>query len=160
MRAEGDGEEVLLYDNVIIRRAAIRAEGIHRSIIFGFPFEAVATEPERNQLMDLSLSWLMDLTDVDGDAEAVLPNEFSLAQNYPNPFNPSTSIAFTLPHRSDVSIAVFDLMGREVARLASGTMDAGVHEVTWRAADVPSGVYFYRMEAASFKATRKMVLVK
>ncbi|HLB00185.1 MAG TPA: T9SS type A sorting domain-containing protein [Bacteroidota bacterium] len=85
------------------------------------------------------------VTDVPESQDGV-PLVFALEQNYPNPFNPSTTIRFAVPARSDVRIAVYDLLGREVAPLRDGPADAGYHDVTWNA-DVPSGIYFCRMSA-------------
>ncbi|HXG37214.1 MAG TPA: T9SS type A sorting domain-containing protein [Bacteroidota bacterium] len=93
----------------------------------------------------------------------VLPGEFSLHQNYPNPFNPATVIRFTLPGvgtRHEVSLRVFNMLGQEVATLVNGEMEAGHHQVQWQAEGLPSGVYFYRLEAGRFVETKKMMLVR
>lgn len=97
--------------------------------------------------------------------ESILPASYSLAQNYPNPFNPSTTISFALPHRSDVTLAVFDALGREINVLLHGRVEAGNHVVQWKAIDargrpVGSGVYFCRLTTSSFSATRKMLVVR
>jgi hypothetical protein len=89
----------------------------------------------------------------------------SLSQNFPNPFNPVTNIRFRLPAALDAKLAIYDVQGREVARLVDGRMDAGSHQVTWTGADhrgeaVASGVYWYRLEAGEQILTRKMVLLK
>ncbi len=94
-----------------------------------------------------------------------IPTSFNLDQNYPNPFNPSTDISFALPVRSDVKLAVFDLLGRQVKQLSAGSLDAGYHTVTWDGKDnsgssVSSGVYFYTIKAGEFEMTRKMVMLK
>ncbi len=85
---------------------------------------------------------------------------FGLDQNYPNPFNPSTVIRYQIPTGSYVRVVVFDLLGREVRTLASGQESAGAHAVTFDASALPSGVYLYRVEAGSYSATKKMLLVK
>jgi hypothetical protein len=89
-----------------------------------------------------------------------VPTVFALHQNFPNPFNPVTTIRFEMPHAAVVTIAVYDLLGREVARLAGGLLQAGYHTAEWRADGVPSGIYFCRMNAGSFIAVRKMVVVR
>ena len=89
-----------------------------------------------------------------------IPAAFGLAQNYPNPFNPSTTVEFSLTERTDVSLAVYSVLGREVATLARGPREAGVYRVTFDAVHLPSGVYFYRLIAGSFSQVRKMTLVK
>jgi len=88
------------------------------------------------------------------------PKHFALGQNYPNPFNPSTRISYSIPHTSDVSLIVYDLLGREVARLVQGTKPPGDYSVTWNATNVPSGVYYYRLAVGSFVETKKMVVMK
>ncbi len=86
--------------------------------------------------------------------------EFSLSQNFPNPFNPLTNISFTLPSRSFVSLKVFDLIGREVAVLVSEELSAGNHMKQWNAENMPSGVYFYRLNAGTYAETKKLILLK
>ncbi|MBE0643100.1 MAG: T9SS type A sorting domain-containing protein [Bacteroidetes bacterium] len=99
------------------------------------------------------------------------PAAFALQQNYPNPFNPSTVISYTLPEASVVTLRIMDVLGREIATLVSSTQDAGTYSVNWKGmdqngVDVPSGNYFYRIDAvptsgaASFSNTMKMVLSK
>jgi len=89
-----------------------------------------------------------------------LPEAFALDQNYPNPFNPSTTISFSLPHASDVSLKVFNLLGEEVATLVNGNQAAGPHEVQFNAAGLASGVYFYKIVSGDFSQVKKMVLMK
>ncbi|MGA9115505.1 MAG: carboxypeptidase regulatory-like domain-containing protein [Bacteroidota bacterium] len=89
-----------------------------------------------------------------------VPARYALGQNYPNPFNPSTTISFALPVAGWVSLAVYNLIGQEVALLADEVMPAGVHAVSWKADGLPSGVYFYRLAVNGFAETRKLVLMK
>ena len=98
--------------------------------------------------------------DVDDDKSDLLPSDFSLAQNYPNPFNPATTIEFSLPTAGKIRLAVYNVLGQEVAILADGYRPAGVHHVDFEAADKPSGIYFYRLEYAEGVQTKKMTLVK
>lgn len=86
--------------------------------------------------------------------------EYSLKQNYPNPFNPSTVIEFTLAKQEDVSLKVYDLLGREVAVLINGRLSEGVHKAIWNGSDNASGVYFYRLQSGSLIETRKMMLIR
>ena len=88
------------------------------------------------------------------------PNCFALHQNYPNPFNPSTKIRFELPAAGNVSIRIFDILGREVSLLVNEFMKPGVYEADFNAADLPSGVYLYKLEAGEFTETKRMVLIK
>jgi hypothetical protein len=89
-----------------------------------------------------------------------LPAEYHLSQNYPNPFNPTTVITYQLAVAGEVRLAVYDLLGREVAVLVSGRQDPGSHTVTFNAHRLASGIYFYRLAAEGFAAVRKMVLMK
>ncbi len=88
------------------------------------------------------------------------PTSFSLLQNYPNPFNPSTAISYLLPSTRMVTLRVFDLLGREVATLINEVQPAGSHTATFNAATLPSGVYFYHLQAGDFSKTRAMLLLK
>ncbi|HHI03037.1 MAG TPA: T9SS type A sorting domain-containing protein [candidate division Zixibacteria bacterium] len=89
----------------------------------------------------------------------VLPTEFSLGQNYPNPFNPSTSIDLALPVASNYVLNIYNIAGQKVETF-SGYSEAGIVNIIWDAADAASGVYFYKVNAGSFEATKKMVLIK
>jgi hypothetical protein len=75
---------------------------------------------------------------------------YRLDQNYPNPFNPSTTISFSLPSRSLVSLKIFDIMGRDVSTIVSEEMPAGTYQRQWNATGFTSGVYFYRLQAGSY----------
>jgi phosphodiesterase/alkaline phosphatase D-like protein len=85
---------------------------------------------------------------------------FVLEQNYPNPFNPQTTIGFALPRAEDVTLKVFDVLGREVQTLVQERRNAGRYEVRWDASRFASGVYFYQLRAGEFVQTSKMLLVK
>jgi hypothetical protein len=101
-----------------------------------------------------------NINGVSTESRDELPAEFGLSQNYPNPFNPTTKISYTLPRDADVSLVVFDVLGREVLKLMSGVQPAGRYEVTFDARDLPSGLYLYRLEAGGFVETKSMVLLK
>ncbi len=94
-----------------------------------------------------------------------VPEKFMLSQNYPNPFNPTTTIQYELPHRSDVKITIYDLLGRKVTTLVNQTQEAGFKSVQWNATNdhdkpVSVGVYLYQIRAGLFVQTKKMVLLK
>jgi len=95
-------------------------------------------------------------TEAVGDA----PPTFRLHPNYPNPFGVATAIEFDLPVEASVDLSVYDVLGRRIARLASGRIPAGRHQVRWDAARLAGGVYFYRLRAGAFNATRRMVLMR
>ncbi len=92
------------------------------------------------------------------------PNKFTISQNYPNPFNPATTIAYDMPFSGTVKLVVFDNIGREVATLVNGNVNAGYYKVAFNASALPSGVYFYKVNATSgsekFEKVFKMMLVK
>tara|TARA_R110000868_G_scaffold304437_14_gene565167 strand:- start:3917 stop:7564 length:3648 start_codon:yes stop_codon:yes gene_type:complete len=89
-----------------------------------------------------------------------LPDSFELSQNYPNPFNPSTNIEFSLPIQSQVSLIVYDLLGRQVALLENGELEAGIHTYRWDASNLASGIYIYRLVSDQKVVTKKMTLIK
>lgn len=88
------------------------------------------------------------------------PISFALSQNYPNPFNPSTMISYQLPANSHVSLKIYDVLGREVETLVNERQTVGIHSVTFEAVNLPSGVYFYRLQASLFTQTKKLVVLK
>ncbi len=85
---------------------------------------------------------------------------FKLDQNYPNPFNPLTTISFTLPAKSFVTLKVFDMRGREVSVLLGEELAPGSYSRKWNAGGLPSGVYFYRLQAGTLSETRKLILLQ
>ena len=85
---------------------------------------------------------------------------FSLEQNYPNPFNPTTTINYSVPKASIVKMTIYNLLGQKVATLADKYMEAGVYTINFEAAQLASGVYFYRLEAGKFISEKKMVLLR
>jgi hypothetical protein len=87
-------------------------------------------------------------------------NDFKIFQNYPNPFNPSTKISFVIPQRSNVSVKVYNITGTEIATLVNEVKDPGSYSVTFNAAKLSSGVYFYKITAGKFSSVRKMILIK
>jgi hypothetical protein len=94
------------------------------------------------------------------NSNSTIPAEYSLRQNYPNPFNPSTTIEFSIPNRSMVTLKVYDLLGREVQTLVNEEKPVGNYRVNFNASNLASGVYFYRITAGSFNMTRKLIVLK
>jgi mannose/cellobiose epimerase-like protein (N-acyl-D-glucosamine 2-epimerase family) len=86
--------------------------------------------------------------------------DYKLEQNYPNPFNPVTNIKFTIAAESKVTMIIYDALGREVTELVNEQKPPGSYEIKWDASALPSGIYFYQINAGSFTETRKMVLIK
>jgi len=94
------------------------------------------------------------------EVDAGAPKQFALEQNYPNPFNPTTLISYQLPVASEVSLKVYDVLGKEVATLVNERQEAGTYHFNFNASSLSSGVYFYRIKAGNFVSTKKMMLVK
>ena len=94
------------------------------------------------------------------DELAGIPEEYDLYQNYPNPFNPKTVIEYSIPKAQNVSLAVYNLIGEEIARLVYERKPAGNYTIEWDASSFASGIYFYRLQTGDFVQTRKMLLLK
>jgi len=90
----------------------------------------------------------------------VLANEFRLLQNYPNPFNPATTIEYSIPENSIVTLKVYDILGKEVASIFNEYQNQGSYIVNWNASSLSSGVYIYKLTAGNYSDTKKMVLSK
>jgi predicted esterase len=94
------------------------------------------------------------------DERITVRKSFRLNQNYPNPFNSSSVIKYSIPNSSKVIIKIFDVLGTEIQTLVNEEKPAGTYEVTWQATNLPSGIYFYRLQAGNFIDTKKMILLK
>ncbi len=104
-------------------------------------------------------------TSVADGSETVLPSGYALSNAWPNPFNPSTKIQYVLPKNSDVTLKIFDTLGREVRTLVQASQATGVYTVTWNGktetgATAPSGLYFYRLQAGDFTQAKRVLLMK
>ena len=125
-----------------------------------------ANDPEGNAIpFDLSnVTCVPLITDMEA-AEINIPTAFSLRPNYPNPFNPSTTIRYDLPERAEVTIEIFDMLGRHVRTLIKQTQQPGHQSVIWdgrneQGHEIASGVYIYRLRAGSFTQSHKMLLLR
>jgi hypothetical protein len=99
--------------------------------------------------------WLNDI-----DEQDQLPRHVRLHQNYPNPFNARTQINYALHRTGQVSVDIYDILGRKVQTLYNGEQAAGEHSLIWKADEVASGVYFYKLTAGDYAETKRMMLVK
>lgn len=104
--------------------------------------------------------WFDLVVGLNEDVNGQTPEVFELNQNYPNPFNPTTSIKFSIPKSGEVTLKVFDVLGREVATLVNQTMNAGAYTFNFDASKLASGMYVYRLTAGDFVASKKMMLLK
>jgi hypothetical protein len=108
---------------------------------------------------DTTINLIQTITSIDNRQDK-LPTTFILSQNYPNPFNPITQINFSIPERSDVTLKVYDVLGKEVATLVNEEKEPGYYTVDFNGNNLASGMYIYRITAGSFVETRKMILMK
>jgi len=90
----------------------------------------------------------------------VIPSRFNLYQNYPNPFNPTTNIKFDLPKDVNVSIRIYDILGREVILIADGFYKAGTYSINFDGSNLSTGTYFYRIQAGDYVDAKKMLMIK
>jgi len=100
------------------------------------------------------------VTNVISEKDSDLLSGYFLAQNYPNPFNPSTNIQYRVSGNSQVILKVYDILGNEVRTLVNEYRSAGIYEVEFDASLLPSGIYFYSLQAGNFLETKKMILIK
>lgn len=149
-----------------------------------FEFDSIAIEPNTVAVCTLNTNIQTPILEVDIDGDGTpdttytpivitgieddqrnngiisIPKEYSLSQNYPNPFNPTTSIKYSIPFESLVELKIFNILGQEISTLVNEQKPAGNYEVKFDASVLPSGVYFYRLQAGDFVQTRKMILLK
>jgi hypothetical protein len=100
------------------------------------------------------------MTSVELPDRGHIPSEFSLGRNYPNPFNPTTSFKYQIATAGNVSLKIYDVLGREVALIVDEQKDPGEYNVTWDASSYSSGVYFFKLRAGTFTDVKKMLLVR
>jgi hypothetical protein len=140
---------------------SIRADnGTHKIVYFGFAFEQLNDASIPDTLVRRAVQWLTEGIVLDNSDEGAIITSYSLDQNYPNPFNPATTISYSIPEESLVSLKIYDVMGREVAELVNGRQLAGVYNVNFDASSLASGTYFYKLTAGDFVSVKKMVLLK
>ena len=128
-------------------------------VYLSFPFETIGSATYRNALIQRIVTFFGIPTDVPRKDKAI-PATFALSQNYPNPFNPSTRLTLSVPSRGSVSLKIFDVLGREVARVFEGDRDAGMYVVDWDAAGFPSGTYFAVADFGESRQIKKLLLLR
>ncbi len=122
--------------------------------------ERVTTGNYSYRLKQIDFNGNFEYHNLSSEVNVGVPSEFAMSQNYPNPFNPSTKIDYDIATDGNVSVVLFDMSGREVAKLVNEFKTAGYYTVNFNASNLSSGMYFYRISAANFAQTKKMVLVK
>ena len=95
-----------------------------------------------------------------GEHHQPAPDRYALHQNHPNPFNPVTTISYDIPVQGVVTVNIYNVLGQKTAELVNGLVNAGQHQLTWNASDVPSGIYFVQMSAGEYRQVRKVVILK
>ncbi len=100
------------------------------------------------------------VTSIDTKGMSKIPINYHLEQNYPNPFNPTTKIQFSLPKSVNVRLSIYNLLGQEISTLIDQELPAGTHLVDFNASKLSNGIYFYKISAGDYSATKKMILVK
>ena len=108
-----------------------------------------------NWFPDKKAVWLTDL-----QTNETIPFEYNLQQNFPNPFNPTTTVKFSIPEVSKVTLEVYNVLGQKITQLINKNLNAGNHEIEFSAKDLSSGIYFYTLNAGNFHSTKKMILMK
>jgi hypothetical protein len=131
------------------------------SLMFVFNDADGQMKADSPELSGLSVA----LSGKDIGGNGIVPTEFALKQNSPNPFNPTTSIAYDLPKATNVRLDIFNVLGQKVVTLVDGFQNAGTQNIIWDGRDqtgssVASGIYFYRISASDFSATKKMMMLK
>ncbi|MGE5457977.1 MAG: YCF48-related protein [Methanococcaceae archaeon] len=97
---------------------------------------------------------------IDEEEIKKIPDKFYLSQNYPNPFNPATKINYSIPKTSFTSLIIYDVLGKEIARLVNEEKPSGNYEISWNTINLASGIYFYQLRAGNFVETKKMILMR
>jgi predicted outer membrane repeat protein len=104
--------------------------------------------------------WIITEIETDYGSTKNPPNQFQLFQNYPNPFNPTTNISFEISNSADVRLDIYDILGRHVANLVNERLPAGEYKYSWKPENLPSGIYYYQLQAGDFQEVKKMILLK
>ncbi len=160
VESSDSGQVTLLWDNTILTQFG---NSVRLTLIDVATSTSIDMTKQNSYVFTYSVPRNFNIasviTGLSGNGEAE-PLTFALGQNYPNPFNPSTQIQFSIPQSCSVTLKVYDVLGKEVASLVAGDLGAGAHSVTWNAEKIPSGVYFYRLQAGAFSETKKLVLLK
>ncbi len=159
--AKAQEAQMVVPNSVFGNGGAVISDSQYRIVgTLGQPFIGVAGNPSTINNVGF---WYLTARELATSVEQIpssVPKEFHLDQNYPNPFNPTTTIQFALPQRSNVTLKLYDILGRRVATLVDEELEPGVHKVNFDAEDLASGVYFYRIQAEAFVRTKKLMLLR
>jgi len=168
-------KDILSYQNVLIASVAFNSimvsydggnnwSSFNEGLMTDWTFAGLAIkEPNIWALRDFFgnayIRPLSNITKVENE-KPISANTFLLDQNYPNPFNPTTNIQYAISSRQFISLKIYDVLGIEIETLANEEKSSGTYQINWNAENLPSGVYFYRLQAGDFVQTKKMILMK
>jgi hypothetical protein len=151
-----------------LRARYVETDGVNTTVDYNFyslsgaqvNLYALGSNPPVSGVIDIDgYSWNSSIT---SSVEQInnFPENYFLSQNYPNPFNPSTTINFSIPEASFVSLKVYSSLGQEVETLVTKELSSGNYKYYWKAEGLTSGIYFYKLQAENFVETKKMILLK
>ncbi len=157
------GQQLMTYAAGTLAAAGVLDDG-YSVMTIGFGIEGANSDypgyDTRADLIEAAYEYLYSTTGIDDRDGSMLPNSTGLVQNYPNPFNARTMISFELQAQSEVSLDIYDLLGRHVETLVEEMMPAGSHSIVWDAGDMSSGMYFYKLTTDDISETKRMLLIK
>ncbi|MEW6653094.1 MAG: T9SS type A sorting domain-containing protein [Bacteroidota bacterium] len=136
------------------------ATGILTEISQKFPQSSVLQEAQQHMALIEIYCQLKSTNELPNNSTQQLNVDSDIIENYPNPFNPTTQISFTLKERANISLKVYDVLGKEAANLADGYYEAGKHTATFDGSNLASGIYFYRLTTPSSTIIKKIMLLK
>ncbi len=163
MSAPGMSGERIAFENPDDCPAkAVYKETPYRAMICSFGISSLTDSgrDSRAEFVRQVMEWLLYMVDIDEKNISAIPAHFEILGNYPNPFNSQTAIRYRLTSDSNVAVDIYDLLGDKVAGLLNEKQGAGEHQVLWDAGSLPTGVYFYRIQAGSASRTCKMMFLK
>ncbi|HMQ69381.1 MAG TPA: T9SS type A sorting domain-containing protein [Ignavibacteria bacterium] len=139
----------------------IKGNGTKNSVTnYNFEDLSLNSGKYKYRLKQIDYNGNYEYFDLDNEISVGVPEEFSLKQNYPNPFNPVTKIDFDLPVNSNTSLKIYSMDGKEIKSLINGSLNAGYYSVDFDASQLPSGVYYYRLESGNLVSAKKLMLLK
>nr|HMS66444.1 T9SS type A sorting domain-containing protein [Ignavibacteria bacterium] len=127
---------------------------------YSFNDNGLSTGTYKYRLKQIDFNGNFEYYNLNNEVNIGTPSGYALSQNYPNPFNPSTTINFDIPKDGNVSIKLFDISGKEVETIVNEVKTAGYYTINFNASSLPSGIYFYTLNADNYSAVKKMMLVK
>ena len=156
---QNKAESVFLYNNE--KTGAVKYDsGTFRTIYFGFGFEQIAEDENKEIVLERTLDWAAEITDIT-NKDQFAPVEFSLSQNYPNPFNPDTRIIYQIAKQSHITLTIYNMLGQKIRTMVDRIQEAGLYSVTFMGDGLSSGVYYYKLQTGNdYSQIKKMILMK